>query len=334
MFIDFLLRHAVVRRLCSLALLLLLCAVALVLLPLAMLCGGLNALVHGRGGGHARAARFAAFAGAYLAAEVAGLLRSTWMRRTDEDAHYALLTRLLGRLFRTSQRAFRLRIVPPEPNVALPDGPLIVLSRHAGPGDSFLLPYALLTVGRRRPRLVAKETLRFDPLIDVALGRTPNYFVGRCASARAGAADGIGALAATLGPRDALVEFPEGRNFTTARRRRLINRLRRRRDRSALATAASLSHVLPAKPSGAFAAIDAAPPTTHVVFVAHTGLDRIETAAQAWRAVPLRRPVRVAWWSVPVGEIPPDELPRQTWLKEQWARVDSWIDDQPETEKG
>jgi hypothetical protein len=38
-----------------------------------------------------------------------------------------------------------------------------VLSRHAGPGDSFLLVHQLLSVYQRRPRVVMKATLQLDP---------------------------------------------------------------------------------------------------------------------------------------------------------------------------
>ena len=241
MIVEFLLRHTFVRRACSLGLLALLCAVAIVLVPLALLSDGLS-IVTGRGtgrggGGRGRASRFAAFACAYLAAEVAGLCGALCLRRTDQEAHFALLTRLLSLLFRTSRRAFRLRVLAPEQGLELPDGPLLVFSRHAGPGDSFLLVYALLKVACRRPRVVLKRVLTLDPLIDLVLGRTRNCFVGRGASARAEAARHIGELSASLGSDEALLLFPEGGNFTRARRERLISRLRRLRRWRVLPTA-------------------------------------------------------------------------------------------------
>ena len=45
--------------------------------------------------------------------------------------------------------------------------PLLVLSRHGGPGDSFLLVHEILSWSGRRPRIVLKDTLQFDPMIDV-----------------------------------------------------------------------------------------------------------------------------------------------------------------------
>lgn len=323
---EFLLRHTVIRRVCTCTVLAILCAAVFALLPLAALLDALSLLIHGRKSGHTRTARFAAFAGTYLAAEVIGLSGALRLRRSEPEPHYALLRRLLSMLFRTSQRTFRLRIAAPEEGLALPEGPLLVFSRHAGPGDSFLLAYGLLATGRR-PRIVAKQTLRLDPFIDVLLGRLPNCFVGSGEPARAEATRCITELAASLGPHDALLVFPEGGNFTANRRGRLIRRLRRRRDRSALSVAESLDHVLPPHPSGVFAAIDAAPATASIVFVAHTGLDHLETVAETWRAVPLEEPLHLTWWTVPAPQVPAEEDARQAWLHEQWARIDTWLDD-------
>ena len=57
--------------------------------------------------------------------------------------------------------------------------PLIVLSRHAGPGDSLLLIHYLLSVCERRPRVVMKATLQLDPSMDILANRVPNAFLHR-----------------------------------------------------------------------------------------------------------------------------------------------------------
>jgi 1-acyl-sn-glycerol-3-phosphate acyltransferase len=313
----FLLRHTLLRRACSFGALALLGVAALVLLPLALLTRPF--------GGRRRPARFAAFTVTYLGAEISGLCAAARLDPRDEDAHQAVLHRLLGRLFRRARREFALEVAPLEPGFELPDGPLLVFSRHAGPGDSFLLVYALLAAGRR-PRVVLTERLELDPLIDIVLHRTPNCFVGRGPERRAAAVERIGTLAGQLGEHDALLLFPEGGNFTTARRSRLIARLRSLRDWRRLPVARSLEHVLPARPTGVFAAVDAAPPGTRIVFVAHTGLDRLESVADVWHAVPLDFPVRAAWWAVPVERVPGGEQERIAWLEREWARVDAWIE--------
>lgn len=327
MILRMLMRHTALRRACSFAALIVVCGVALVVLPLGLLSG-----VSGLFGGQRRAARFSAFAAAYLRAELDGLRAVSALDPNDEGAHYALLYRLLDRLFRSALKNFHLEILPPKQGLELPEGPLLVFSRHAGPGDSFLLVYALLAAGRR-PRVVLKEALTLDPLIDRLLSRTPNCLVGSSAVAREAAAERIGELAGSLGPQDALLLFPEGGNFTTARRGRLIARLRRRRAWRLLPVARSLDHILPAQPNGVFSAVDAAPPGTRVMFVAHTGLDHLESVAEAWHAVPLRRPVQAAWWMVPIECVPRDAEERGAWLKAEWARVDAWIDRRVEREE-
>jgi 1-acyl-sn-glycerol-3-phosphate acyltransferase len=331
----FLLRHPASRRIGTI--LVFVCCVppAVPVLAAAWLLGSLARL---RPAGRGRLARFAAFAAVYLAVEIAGI---TWValywigpgrlgrgpldRAAFEERHYALLRRLLERLFRAARRSFAVRVEPPAIGASVPRGPLIVASRHAGPGDSFLLACALLATVRRRPRFVLSEALALDPFIGTVLRRTPNCFVGLDEERRHRSIGRIAELAGSLGTDDALVIFPEGRNFTAARRARLIERLRRRRTWQQLPVARALEHVLPPRGSGVFAAIDAAPDATHVVFVAHTGLDRIESARDAWRAVPLAAGLEITWWSVPVREIPAEPARRERWLQLQWSRVDSWI---------
>ena len=60
-----------------------------------------------------------------------------------------------------------------------------MLSRHAGPGDSFLLVHQLLSVYGRRPRVVMKAALQFDPSLDVLGNRLPNVFVRHAGPGRA-----------------------------------------------------------------------------------------------------------------------------------------------------
>src|SRR5690606_22795993 len=135
------------------------------------------------------------------------------------------------------------------------DRPLIVLSRHAGPGDALILVHHLLTDHRRRPRVVMKAALQLDPCIDIVANRMPNAFV----SPGGRAAEDIGRLAAGLGPRDALVLFPEGGNFTPERRRRAIRRLTRLRRAREAERAARMRNMMPPRPGGVLAALESAP---------------------------------------------------------------------------
>ena len=86
---------------------------------------------------------------------------------------------LLWVLFREARRVLApedrdRRAQPRTPTRATP---LLVFCRHAGPGDSFTLIYALMHWYDREPRVVLKDTLAWDPAIDVLLNRLPSRFI-------------------------------------------------------------------------------------------------------------------------------------------------------------
>ena len=64
----------------------------------------------------------------------------------------------------------------PRPD-AHPGLPILVCCRHAGPGDSFVLIHTLMPWYGREPRVVLKNTLAWDPMIDVVLHRIPARFI-------------------------------------------------------------------------------------------------------------------------------------------------------------
>ena len=68
----------------------------------------------------------------------------------------------------------------------LDGGPLLVLARHAGPGDSFALVELLLSRYGRRPRIVLKEDLLWDPGLDVLLSRLVGLLPARAGRRRRG----------------------------------------------------------------------------------------------------------------------------------------------------
>ncbi|RAY13690.1 hypothetical protein DPM19_18675 [Actinomadura craniellae] len=240
------------------------------------------------------------------------------------DRHYDIVRRYVAGIYRAAERYLTLRVeVDGEAPDPLPRRPIIVLSRHAGPGDSLILIHHLLTGYGRRPRLVMKDFVQFDPLIDIAVHRLPNVLVRQAGD---GMTQDISELAEDLGDRDALVLFPEGGNFTPHRRERAIARLRRLRRRTEAARAARMRHVLPPRPGGALAAIDAAP-GADVVFVAHSGLEDFNSVGTVWRGLPLAVQVRAHWWRIPAEDVPRERAAQVDWLFAQWARVDAWIEE-------
>ncbi len=142
--------------------------------------------------------------------------------------HYELVQGTLVAFFREARRVLALQIRTDGPHPSRrPERPVLVLCRHAGPGDSFILMYALLHWYHREPRVVLKNTLAWDPAIDVILRRIPAKFISPNPVAGEDLESQIAALATGLDANDAFVIFPEGGNFTPARRDRAIARLRK-----------------------------------------------------------------------------------------------------------
>ena len=270
------------------------------------------------------AAALVALFALWIASGFGARIRSPWFQR----AHYVLTGFFLRILFWIARWSLHLQIdvVGTDPDTALPGRPEIVVSRHAGPGDSFVLIHSLVNWFAREPRIVLKATLQWDPAVDVLLNRLPNRFVSPGHHASKTLVEEVGELADGLDDNDAFVIFPEGGNFTPRRRVRAIAKLRDRGMPDLAVRAEGLRNVLPPKPGGLLAAIDAAP-DAGVIFVAHTGLDQMITVSDVWRELPMDKRLVMRFWSVPPEEIPADEAERITWLYDWWARIDAWIEE-------
>src|SRR6202012_5533635 len=150
-----------------------------------------------------------------------------------QNRNYATIGWFLDHVYRAAEHTFGLRMEVEEPEatpterIARLTRPVIVFSRHAGPGDSLLLVHHLLAVYHRRPRVVMKAALQLDPTVDVVANRVPNVFIqGRQTGEHIFVAQ-ISRLASGLDQTGALVLFPEGGNWTPGRWRRGIRRLER-----------------------------------------------------------------------------------------------------------
>ncbi|GAB2672671.1 1-acyl-sn-glycerol-3-phosphate acyltransferase [Thalassiella azotivora] len=250
-----------------------------------------------------------------------------------ERTHYDLVLTILRVLYTEAVRVLKVdvRVEGPEPTAAT-GRPLLVFSRHAGPGDSFLLVHALLSWYDREPRIVLKDTLQWDPAIDVLLNRLPNRFIrpgggGGARDGRVGTEEHVRALATGLDDDDAFVIFPEGGNFTEQRRARSITRLREKGLLGEAEKAERMRHVLAPRPGGVVAALDAAP-GADVVWVAHSGVEDLLGVADVWRALPMDVPITMRWFHVPGDQVPTGREEQVRWLYEWWARIDGWVADQ------
>ncbi|MEV4248722.1 1-acyl-sn-glycerol-3-phosphate acyltransferase [Streptosporangium canum] len=269
---------------------------------------------------------------------VAGGFGGRLHRDEHQERHYALIRWFLSRVYGAAVRIFRLSVEVDEPPQTPGElsrrltRPVIVLSRHAGPGDSFLLIHHLLALYGRRPRIVMKAALQFDPSLDVVINRLPNAFVPRKV-AESGILTEIRRLAAGMDADDALVIFPEGGNFTPRRRWRAILRLEEKGLAEEASRARRLEHLLAPRPNGAIAAIEACP-TADVIFVAHTGLDDLITLGDVWRRLPVRAEIKARWWRVRSADVPRDRESQIRWLFDHWEKIDAWIAENRPTPAG
>jgi len=244
-----------------------------------------------------------------------------------QGLHYDLVQGVMWVLFREAKRVLRLDIVTEGPTPdAYPGHPLLVACRHAGPGDSFTLIHALMHWYDREPRVVLKDTLQWDPGIDVLLHRIPARFITTNPGAGQDFESQIRSLATDLDEDDAFVIFPEGGNFTARRRERGIERLHKLGMHRMADRAEAMTNVLAPRPGGFLAALEAAP-DADVVLVAHTGMDHLLTVGDIWRELPMDKRLLMQWWQVPRDEIPQDREDQIEWLFGWWERIDLWINE-------
>jgi 1-acyl-sn-glycerol-3-phosphate acyltransferase len=240
--------------------------------------------------------------------------------------HYAVMRWFLSLAYHAAEWACGLRVEVEGQDDDPCQRPVIVFSRHAGPGDSLLLVHYLLTACGRRPRVVMKASLQLDPSLDVVANRLPNAFVQHRQAGGRHFTEQIRRLAAGLDSEGALVLFPEGGNWTPLRWRRAVTRLRRQGQDYLAERAMAMPHVLPPRPGGALAAIGACP-SADVIFVAHAGLDKLVSVRDVWRSLSDQQTVRARWWRVPAEQVPrgASREAQVGWLYDWWERIDAWI---------
>ncbi len=322
-----------VRRLVLAPLALLLSLVLLAISPLLFVVAAVVDLLTP---GSWRTTRLLLFLEVYLALEVIGLVgmfglwvRSGFGRRLGtprmHDLHFAFMRWWLRVLEDCTSRVFKLRVVIEDRPTPTP-GPILVFSRHAGPGNSLLLIGTLLVGYRRRPRIVMLAKLQWEPLFDVMLNRLPNRFIKHDPARRHVYIETIGQLATGLGDMDAFVLFPEGKDFTPRLRVSAIERLRSKGHTEEADKAEKLNRVLAPRHGGVMAAITNAP-DADVVFVAHALLEDVGSFKEVWSRVPLTRPVVSRYWRIPAAEVPREKEELIDWLFAWWATIDDWIAD-------
>ena len=203
---------------------------------------------------------------------------------------------------------------------ALTPGPVIVMCRHVNIVDASIPTLLYQRLGLPTRGVIMAELLA-DPGFDLIYRRTGSVFISRDNGPEAVT------LLHHLGQRvdhaTAVVIYPEGRLFRPDLRERFLTKIALT-DPARAQRLASLRHVLPPRPGGVLALIDALP-SADVVVIAHAGLDRYSSFNDLARNAPLAHPVAVAAWRISAAEIPFGPTERAVWLDEQWLRMDAWI---------
>ncbi len=304
-------------------------AAAPVWLPLAL---GVDVVRRSRG----VALRSAALVAVYLTCEILGIAASAslWLWRSIArldaerwtDLHFRLEAWWGATLFYAVVRLFGLRLqVDGEADLAR--GPYLLLLRHASSGDTLLASALVSRPHGLRLRYVLKRELLWDPCLDIVGNRLPNVFVDRYSDDSAREIGRVRELARGLGARDGILIYPEGTRFSPEKRERVLDSLRQGDDAKLLDYARSLALVLPPRPGGMLALLDAAP-EADVVVCAHTGFEGAATLAQIWRGALLHQLIRVEFRRIPRNEIPAGRDARIAWLLEEWRRVGMWVERQ------
>lgn len=319
------------RRAISIPLYALLTAVYVLGAPLWLLAAGLADLLAGHHKTWPRT-RALGFLGLYLSCEVAGVVLATvlWTAtlggRLGGPDQYLNANATLQRwwtagLFHGTVWLFSIRVQVEGLELAK-TGPLLLFVRHAASSDTVLAAALVANPNRLLLRYVLKRELLWDPCLDIVGRRLPNSFVDRNSPRRRGEMDAIAQLGHGLDTRSAVLIYPEGTRFSAKKLASGLDALRTRKEDRLLAIAAQFSHVLPPKPGGALALLQAAP-QADVVFLEHTGLEGAATFDRFWRGGLIGQTLHVRLRRFSAASIPTHN--RDQWLFERWAEMDSWI---------
>ena len=283
-----------------------------------------------------RVSRFVGIGLAFCVVEVFGLfaLLTVWFGSgfgffMDRPFWVRANTKLTGQYFELITRAIRFFLgfgfaYTYEP---VPDGPRLLLARHAGPGDAFLIARVVIRDLGRRLHMVGAAKLQWDPFLDISGERLGYHYLAGNSDGAATDLDSIRLLASGLGSDETLVIFPEGGNYTAKRRDRSVEALHARGLPEHAERAEQLRHTLLPRPGAVTAAIDGAPDAS-VVFLAHAGLENLHGFSDLWASIPLGRGVTAHAWPAPRGDRPTNRDDQTDWLFEQWEGVDAWIEQQ------
>ena len=322
------------RRLVTVPVFMLLFATAVVLLPLLLPVALLADAVLSPGRLRPRS-RCVLFFSYYLFCEAAGLIGSfvVWLFggrwiRGPADRFERWNTAIQGlwteALYRGGKRIYSLKLDLAGADCVTGD-PVVLLMRHASTADT-VFPHVLAANRKGMTlRFVLKKELLWDPCVDVVGNRIRNVFVDRSGLESRKNIDAVQRLATGLKPFEGRVIFPEGTRFHPAKRKRAVEKWRLSGDTAMYDRAARMKHVLPPRPGGFLALLEACR-HMDMVFCAHTGLEGAATFRHLWQGDLIGKTVHVRFHKVAASAVPENDRDALIWLYEEWLGIDRWIE--------
>jgi 1-acyl-sn-glycerol-3-phosphate acyltransferase len=229
---------------------------------------------------------------------------------------YRLQVRWAADSFAAVRRLWRLRIDVAGDELIAP-GPVIVLYRHASVIDNALPAVLLSRAHGLDLRYVLKDDMAQFPTLDIAARWVPTCFVRRGSDDPAREIAKVRTLAEGLrGERDGVLIFPEGTRFTAAK----LAELKARGVRGA----AQLHEVLPPRPGGPVALLEAAPHAA-VLICGHTGLEGFHDLPSLWGGDLVGARVHVRIWRHEPESLPQGREALTGWLEDRWRELDAWV---------
>lgn len=277
----------------------------------------------------AMAVRMTTFGWVYLLGEVWAIPTLAVTGLLPKDRSISVTYRLqmvwLHWNLNTVRFVFRMTFTP-DGTSEIPPAPILVLSRHASLIDT-LLPGRYVTEPFGIPlRYILKKELLADPALDIAGNRLPNVFVDRGGDTER-ELQAIRDLATTMPDGEGLLIYPEGTRYSDAKRVKFTGRVAQNGGVVG-ELAAGFQQVLPPRPAGTLAMLEARP--LDVVVMAHRGLEGFAEIRDIWSGGLVGSDVQIHFWRVPNTEIPDDAEDRRLWLFSTWADVDAWVTGQGE----
>ena len=202
-------------------------------------------------------------------------------------------------------------------------GPMVIMMRHASIIDNVLPDVFVAHRHGIGLRFVVKRELQMIPTIDIGGRWAPTYYAERGGKDTAGEVAALRSLAHGLDRHEAILIYPEGTRFTTAKMERAKQVIAERQpDISPLAE--PLRHLLPPRLGGPLALLEEAR-GVDVVFCGHAGFDGYAHVSDIWSGRLVGKTIHIRFWRHAAGDVPEGMEALTAWLYERWQEVDDWV---------